>query len=162
MVRRSENRMGGATKVEDIRDEVIVAAPTSEVWDAIQDPTRHAQWHPALRRIDGEHTLGTVRKCDVMAGKKPGSTEERCTTYDEGRKIMWTIEKDSTGFSRMASDWSSGFTLEPRGPDTTRVVARSVFNPSGLPARLMLPLIRRKFHQTQLSILTGLKHHVEA
>jgi uncharacterized protein YndB with AHSA1/START domain len=147
--------------VEDIRDDVIVEAPASEVWEAIQDPSRHAEWHPALTRIDGEHALGAVRKCDVMVGKKRGSTEERCSTYDEGRMIMWTIEKDSTGFSRMASDWSAGFTLEPQGPDTTRVVARSVFNPSALLARLMLPLIRRQFHQTQRAILTGLKQHVE-
>jgi uncharacterized protein YndB with AHSA1/START domain len=156
----AENQAGGA-QVEDIRDEIVVTAPASEVWKAIKDPATHAQWHPAVTRIEGQHELGAVRKCDVMIGRKPGSTEELCTAYDEGRTIMWTIQKDSTGFSRMVSDWSAGFALEPQAPDSTLVMARSVFKPSTLPARLMLPLIRRKFHQTQLGILTGLKHYVE-
>jgi uncharacterized protein YndB with AHSA1/START domain len=148
--------------VEDIQDELVVAAPTAEVWDAIRDPARHAQWHPALTRIDGDHTLGAVRECDVMVGKKAGRTAERCTSFDEGRRIMWSVEKDSTGFSRMVSDWSAGFTLEPHGDGATRVVARSVFQPSTLLTRLMLPMIRRKFHQTQRGILAGLKQYLES
>lgn len=148
--------------MEDIQDELVVAAPTAAVWDAIRDPAKHARWHPAVTRIDGDHALGAVRECEVMVGKKPGRTAERCTVFDEGRRIMWTVEKDSTGFSRMVSDWSAGFSLEPYGDEATRVVARSVFLPRTLPTRLMLPVIRRKFHQAQRGILAGLKQHLES
>lgn len=147
--------------MQDIRDEIIVKASVEKVWEAIEDPTAHATWHPFLSHIVGEHVLGAVRKCDVLVGKNPGITEERCSTYDKGRTIMWTIEQDSSGFSRMASDWSSGFTVEPHGNEGTRVVARSLFTPRTLLARLMLPMIRSKFHRTQQSILGGLNHYVE-
>jgi hypothetical protein len=40
------------------------------------------------------------------------------------------------------------------------VRAESQFKPR-LPARLMAPVIRRKFHQTQRTILVGLRQHVE-
>ena len=73
---------------------------------------------------------------------------------------MWAVEHDSTGFSRMVTDWRTGFSLQPQGPGATRVRAESQFRPR-LPARLMAPAIRRKFHQTQRAILDGLKQHVE-
>lgn len=144
-----------------IEDQVTVSAPINKVWETIKNPATHSQWRPFTSRINGEHRLGEVRKCDVNVGNKPGHTEERCTSYDEGRKIIWTIEKDSSEFSRMVSDWSAGFSLEPRGSNTTVVTAQSIFTPKKFFVRLMMPVIRRKFHQTRHAILNGLKHHVE-
>jgi uncharacterized protein YndB with AHSA1/START domain len=147
--------------MEDITDEVVVKAPVGRVWKAIQDPGEHVAWHPFATRIDGEHALGGVRTCSVLVGKKPGTTRERCSAYDAGSEIMWAVEQDSSGFSRMVADWRSGFSLEPHGPDETRVRARSLFQPKRLSARVMMPMIRRKFHQTQRAILGGLRKHVE-
>jgi hypothetical protein len=147
--------------MEEIADEAIVKAPVERIWKAIQDPSEHARWHPFVTAIEGEHALGATRKCSVLAGNKPGTTEERCSTRDEARSIMWTVEQDSTGFSRMVSDWSAGFRLEPQGPGTTRVTAQSLFRPKRFFVRLMMPAIRRKFHQTQRAILDGLRQHVE-
>lgn len=147
--------------MEDITDEVVVAASPEHVWQAIADPVAHAEWHPFLTHIAGGHALGSTRTCDVRVGKKPGRTEERCSTYDEGRRITWSIDQDSTGFSRMVSGWTAGFSLEPQGSHATRVVAESTFTPTKLFSRLMLPMIRRKFHKTQQSILTGLKQYME-
>jgi hypothetical protein len=73
---------------------------------------------------------------------------------------MWSVESDSTGFSRMVTDWRTGFSLQPRGAGATLVWAQSLFRPR-LSARLMAPVIRRKFHQTQRAILDGLRQHVE-
>jgi uncharacterized protein YndB with AHSA1/START domain len=146
--------------MEDITDEVVVHAPAERVWKAIQDPGQHVAWHPFATRIDGEHALGGVRTCSVQVGKKPGTTRERCSAYEEGSEIMWTVEQDSSGFSRMVADWRTGFSLEPQGPEETRVRARSLFRPK-LFARVMMPVIRVKFHQTQRAILDGLRQHVE-
>lgn len=147
--------------MEDIRDAVLIKAPHHEVWEAVRDPYQHAQWHPALTGIEGEHVLGAVRTCDVVIGNKTSTNRERCIVYDEGRAIEWVIEHDGSGFSRMAKDWTAGFTLQPHSDNETRVEARSVFSSRTLLARIMLPLIRRKFHQTQRAILDGLRQHVE-
>jgi uncharacterized protein YndB with AHSA1/START domain len=144
----------------EITDQVTVQAPVDRVWAAIQDPGEHVRWHPFATHIEGAHTLGGIRECSVQIGDKPGSTRERCSTFDEARAIMWSIEQDSSGFSRMVSDWSTGFSLQPQGPAATRVSAQSLFTPR-LPARVMMPIIRRKFHQTQRAILRGLKQHLE-
>lgn len=146
--------------MEDIADEAIISAPVDRVWKAIADPGEHVAWHPFATRIDGEHALGEVRTCSVLVGGKPGTSRERCSAYEEGTRIMWTVEHDSTGFSRMVTGWRTGFSLRPQGPGATLVRAESQFRPRLL-ARLMAPVIRRKFHQTQPAIPEGLRQHAE-
>ena len=147
--------------MQDIADEVTVNAPLAQVWKAIQDPGEHVAWHPFATRIDGEHAPGAVRTCTVQIGRKPGTTRERCTTYNEESTIMWAMEHDSSGFSRMVADWQTGFSLAPQGPGATRVRAISQFRPKGPLVQVLMPAIRRKFHQTQRAILHGLKQHAE-
>ncbi|MGW7825276.1 SRPBCC family protein [Streptomyces puniciscabiei] len=147
--------------MEDITDQVTVQSPVERVWAVIQDPAEHTKWHPFATRIDGVHALGSTRRCSLLIGGKPGNTEEVCSAYEEGRTIMWTIEKDSSGFSSMVADWRAGFSLQAQGPEVTRVTAQSLFTPKRLPARLMMPMIRRKFHQTQRAILNELRRHAE-
>jgi hypothetical protein len=76
------------------------------------------------------------------------------------RTISWAIVEDSTGFSRMVSDWRAGFSLEPAGTGTL-VVAESVFRPRGVLIRIMRPIVERKFHLAQRAILAGLKSACE-
>jgi len=145
----------------EIKDEIVVNAPSDVVWEAIEDPSVHADWHPFVTSIHGEHGPGATRRCEVRLGKKTGATEELCTTYDEGKTILWRIERDSSGFLRMVSDWTAGFLLEPAGSDGTRVTAQSVFRPKNLLIGLMMPMVRRKFHQVQQAVLAGLKQFAE-
>lgn len=144
-----------------IQDQIVVNAAIHKVWEAIRDPAIHAEWHPFVTHISGEHELGAMRKCDVRVGNSPGHTEERCSSYEEGRMIIWSVEKDSTGFSRMVSNWAAGFALEARGANVTAVTAQSTFLPKNFFVRLMMPLIRRKFHQTQRVILSRLREFIE-
>ncbi len=145
----------------EIKDEVVVNASGSDVWEAIRDPSLHAEWHPFVISIHGEHAPRAGRRCAIRVGKKTGETEEHCTAYEEEKSILWQIDKDSTGFLRLVSDWTAGFVLEPAGSGATRVTAQSVFERKNPLVALMMPMIRRKFHQTQQAILAGLKQFVE-
>jgi uncharacterized protein YndB with AHSA1/START domain len=145
----------------EIADELVVNAQVAEVWEAIADPAVHAHWHPFVIEIDGEHEAGAIRSCSVLVGAKSGRTTERCVEFDEPRSVTWRIEEDSTGFNRMVSDWHAGFTLQERD-GATLVTAHSAFQPSGMMIRIVGPVVRRKFHQTQRAILAGLKSSVEA
>jgi len=144
-----------------IEDEVVVNGSASEVWEAIRDPALHADWHPFVDSIRGEHAAGASRSCAIRVGKKTGETVEHCTAYEENKRILWQIDEDSTGFLRLVSDWTAGFVLEPAGPGKMRVGAQSVFERKNPLLVLMLPMIRRKFHQTQRAILAALKEFVE-
>jgi uncharacterized protein YndB with AHSA1/START domain len=144
-----------------IVDELRIDAPIGAVWRAIEDPAAHARWHPFLSAIAGGHRLEEVRSCSVHVGGKDGTTTERCVERDEGTRIVWAIEQDSTGFGRMVSAWRSGFSLAERD-GATLAAAHSTFRPNNVLVRAMLPLIRRRFHQTQRAILRGLLESVEA
>lgn len=146
----------------EIADSLQVHARAAEVWSAIADPARHAAWHPFVTTITGAHREGATRACDVVVGGKRGRTEERCLLRDEGREILWAIDRDTTGFSKMVSDWRAGFRLAVSADgETTTVCAISSFTPKPV-VRPLLPLIRRRFHQTQAAILAALKRHVES
>jgi uncharacterized protein YndB with AHSA1/START domain len=144
-----------------IADEIRVEAPAAEVWLAIEDPVAHARWHPFVTQIAGRHELDAVRSCSVRVGKKPGQTSERCVEHEHGRRIVWAIEEDTTGFGRMVTGWRAGFAVSS-SDGTTVVTAESTFRPRSLLVRAMLPMIRRKFHQTQRAILHGLRDSAEA
>jgi uncharacterized protein YndB with AHSA1/START domain len=141
-------------------DELQIDAPVDVVWHAIEDPAAHARWHPFVSAIAGGHELHEIRSCSVQVGKKEGTTKERCVAREEGTRIAWAIEEDSTGFARMISGWRSGFSVAER-EGATVVTAQSTFRPNNVLVRAMLPLIRRKFHQTQRAILRGLQEAVE-
>ena len=143
-----------------IADELRLDAPIDVVWRAIEDPVAHANWHPFVTAIAGGHELHEIRSCSVRVGKKEGSTKERCVEREDGARIAWAIEEDSTGFGRMVSGWRSGFSLAERD-GATIVTAHSTFRPNNALVRAMLPVIRRKFHHTQRAILRGLRAAVE-
>jgi hypothetical protein len=143
-----------------IEDRITIEASTIEVWRALKDPAEHARWHPFVSEIAGEHRLGETRTCSVHVGGKRGETRERCTVEEQASRIAWLVEEDSTGFGRMVSNWRAGFSLTERG-DATVVAAESTFEPSNLLVRATLPIIRRKFHQTQRAILAALKASLE-
>lgn len=143
-----------------IADELRLDAPIGVVWRAIADPAAHARWHPFVSAIAGGHELHESRSCSVRVGKKERTTTERCVEREEGVRIAWTIEEDSTGFGRMVTGWRSGFSLAEHD-GATIVIAQSTFRPTNLLVRAMLPLVRRKFHQTQRAILRGLQEALE-
>ncbi len=151
--------MSGPLRLDD---RISVRAPVGTVWEAIRDVGTHARWHPFVTRIGGQHALGAVRQCDVQMGATSGHTTERCTAFEPEATISWLIEQDSTGFSRMVTDWTAGFALQQEAPGEVVVIAHSSFRPRNLLARLALPLMRGKFHRTQQAILSSLKQFVEA
>ncbi len=144
-----------------IEDEIRINASAPEVWEAIEDPATHARWHPFVIEISGEHALGHVRTCSVIVGKKTGETKERCVEEEDTSRLAWAIEEDASGFGRMVSGWHAGFALR-QGDDATVVTAQSTFQPNNVLVRAMMPIIRRKFHQAQRAILSGLKASLEA
>jgi uncharacterized protein YndB with AHSA1/START domain len=145
----------------EIRDQLALSAEPPTVWAAIKDPSAHAAWHPFLTEIKGVHEAGAERVCSVKLGGKASHTRERCVVERPEQRIIWRIDDDSSGFSRMVSDWTAGFSLTPTDGGTL-VTAESAFRPRNPFVRLMMPIVRRRFHHAQKAILAGLKEFTES
>jgi hypothetical protein len=113
-----------------------------------------------VTEVAGEHHLGQVRTCSVVVSGKHGQTKERCVVEEPASRIGWSVEEDSTGFGRMVLNWCAGFSLTPCDGKTL-VSAESSFEPNNMLVRAMLPMIRRKFHQTKRAILAALQESLE-
>jgi hypothetical protein len=68
----------GRSRISEVRieDRIAIGASTLEVWHALEDPAIHARWHPFVTEIAGEHSLGQVRTCSVLVGRRHGETKE--------------------------------------------------------------------------------------
>jgi hypothetical protein len=97
----------------------------------------------------------------VAIGRRHGQTKERCVLDDEPTAIAWVVETDATGFGRMVSGWRAGFSLADHGASTA-VTAHSSFTPNSPLIRVLLPVVRRRFHHAQRTILHELKRSLEA
>jgi len=109
----------------------------------------------------GKHELGEIRKCELEVNNQTRHTEERCSEYEERRKIMWLMGKDSSGFSNMVSDRKAGFTLEFLALATTVVTAVSTFRLKAAPDRAHEQKNQQVFHRTHQAILSGLKKYAQ-
>jgi hypothetical protein len=72
--------------------------------------------------------------------------------------MAWLVEN-----STALAGWSptrARFALTKHG-DATVAAAESIFEPNNLLVRAMLPMIRRKFHEIQRTILASLKESLE-
>lgn len=146
----------------DEQSTVTIDAPRQRVWEAIADPTQHAAWNPFVTRIAGGHALEARRTVTGVYGKGEGTSEERCTAYEAGRRIRWLAESDSNGFSgRMATDVIAEFTLTDAGPGRTTATSRTGFVPQNVMLKLMTPVLRRKVAKSNDSKLRALKLYVE-
>lgn len=143
-----------------IEDESLINAKPATVWEAIKSTEAHADWHPFVTQIEGSHEQGAVRACTVKIDGKFGHTSETCVADEARRQILWRIDEDSSGFLRMVSDWTAGFSLR-EGDGGTVVTAQSSFRPRNALYALMMPLIRRKFHTAHGAILAGLRRYAE-
>jgi Polyketide cyclase / dehydrase and lipid transport len=153
----------GPAQMREVRivDEIVVDVLPPVVWAAIEDPVAHAEWHPFVTRIGGEHRIGASRTCELDLGKRTGRTRERCIAHEAERRIAWKVEEDSTGFLRLVSDCTVGFDLRPDGSGETLVAAESALRPRSLLVWPLMPMVRRKFHDTQRKLLTALKEAAE-
>lgn len=72
----------------DTRAQAVVAAPRSEIWAALTDPSLVAEMTPFVRRItaDGDHWRWEMSGLSVLGvGVSPAFTEKM--TYDEPERI---------------------------------------------------------------------------
>lgn len=144
-------------------DAVVVNTSPGRIWRILQNSQMLPEWMPAVKSTDGQReTMGAVRNCEVNFDGREGRVVERCVVYEEPLRIGWLLVEDSLGFSKMLKHFTFDFVLEPLGPEKTRIINTSYFEPRNWFARMMIALMmRKKFRSLRQRLLFNIKRLAE-
>ena len=127
-------------------------APADRVWRVWSDVNRWPEWNPDMKesRLDGPLKLGATGMINTRSG---GKHDVVVTHYAEGR----SFELESTAMP--GTKMAIRATIGPGGAGTSITQG---FEPRGLLAPLVGPMMGGTILKTFNSVLAGLKKKVEA
>ncbi len=127
-------------------------APTDRVWRVWSDVNRWPEWNPDMKesRLDGPLKLGATGMINTRSG---GKHDVVVTHYQEGR----SFELESTAMP--GTKMAIRATIAPSGSGTTITQG---FEPRGLLAPVVGPMMGGMILKTFNSVLNGLKQKVES
>jgi hypothetical protein len=111
--------------MQEIRTEIEIEAPVSEVWSILADFERHPQWNPFIRHISGELRLGTRLQVRLgPPGKRTMAFKPIVQMVEPGHSFRWLGHLLVPGLF----DGEHIFELEAAGAHTTRFIQREKFS----------------------------------
>ena len=127
-------------------------APADRVWRVWSDVNRWPEWNPDMKesRLDGPLKLGATGMINTRSG---GKHDVVVTHYAEGR----SFELESTAMP--GTKMAIRATIAPSGGGTTITQG---FEPRGLLAPVVGPMMGGMILKTFNSVLNGLKQKVES
>jgi len=127
-------------------------APADKVWRVWSDVNSWPQWNPDMKasRLDGALKLGMTGNIDTRSG---GKHDVVVTHYEEGR----SFELESTALP--GTKMAIRATVAPSGSGSRITQA---FEPRGLLAPIVGPMMAGAILKTFNSVLNGLKQKVES
>jgi uncharacterized protein YndB with AHSA1/START domain len=128
------------------------SAPPEKVWRVWSDVDHWPEWNPDMKasRLDGPMRLGTTGNIDTRSG---GKHDVVVTHYEEGR----SFELESTALP--GTKMAIRATIAPSGSGS-RITQG--FEPRGVLAPIVAPMMGGAILKTFNSVLGGLKQKVEA
>lgn len=123
----------------ELRDEIIIEAPASEVWTVLTDTASYATWNPFIVELTGELAVGSSIKAVIrIPGKRPMTFKPRLLAVTPDHELRWIGRLGIKGLL----DGEHGFVLEAIAPDRTRFVQSERFSGA------LVPLLRRSLAPT--------------
>ena len=128
------------------------SAPADKVWRVWSDVNSWPQWNPDMKasRLDGPMKLGMTGNIDTRSG---GKHDVVVTHYEEGR----SFELESTALP--GTKMGIRATISPSGSGS-RITQG--FEPRGVLAPIVGPMMGGAILKTFNSVLSGLKQKVES
>ena len=145
------------------RNEAIINAPISSVWNVITDINVLHKINPGVITAKGRmDKQGEIRTCEMQNGGRKGTMTERLVELVHENKTVWVIESDSMGMSKMLKNPRFCFYVEKVGDNKTKIVNESYYEPANAMVRIMNALfMKKKMGQIQEQILSNIKSLTE-
>jgi len=140
------------------RSQAVVNAPISSVWAIITDITLLPRINPGVIKATGTmNESNAVRTCEVENKGRKGIITEKLVEFVLGKRMVWRVESDTMGMSKMLLDTQFSLLLETVTDSSTKVTAETHYSPRTFLAGIMNGLVMKKmFARAQEKILQNL------
>jgi len=140
------------------RSQAVVNAPISSVWAIITDITLLPRINPGVIKATGTmNESNAVRTCEVENKGRKGIIIEKLVEFVPGKRMVWRVESDTMGMSKMLLDTQFSLLLETVTDSSTKVTAETHYSPRTFLAGIMNGLVMKKmFARAQEKILQNL------
>lgn len=131
----------------------------SRIWAIITDISLLPRINPGVIKATGTmNKLNGMRTCEVENRGRKGVITEKLIEFVPEKRVVWKVESDTMGMSKMLKDTRFFLLLEKVTDSSTRVTAETHYTPANLPARIMNSLMMKKmFAAAQEEILHNIQ-----
>jgi len=141
------------------RGEALLNASVSRVWAIVTDITLLPRINPGVIKASGAmNEPNAVRTCEVESKGRKGIITEKLVEFVPEKRMVWKVESDTMGMSKMLLDTRFSLLLETVTDSSTKVTAETHYSPRTILARMMNGLMMKKmFAKAQEKILQNLR-----
>jgi uncharacterized protein YndB with AHSA1/START domain len=133
----------------DVTTARTIPATPDDIWALLDDPARLGEWlafADSGEVLEGEG-VGRRQRMHGRWGRRRSEIDQVVVEHDPPRRLAWRHEGerlDGKPAPRFAASTTFSMTLEPDGPDATRVTLRSQQEPASPLRGLVIRLFGRR------------------
>ncbi len=140
-----------------LHTEIVIAAPSEDVWSILTDFAAYPGWNPFIRRISGGLETGTRLEVDLAPpGGRAMTMRPTVREVQPGRLLRWL---GRVGLPRLF-DGEHSFEIDPLGEGQVRFVQSERF--SGVLVPLVMAFVGASTKQGFEAMNLALKERAEA
>jgi len=139
------------------QSEVIVNRPVEQVYRLATDVTRYDEWTPMTGThliSGGDMRVGGQMETTMKMGPMKQTMVFEATEIEENRRLAFK------SVSKGALEWDGGYTFEPQGPSSTRMIGFGQIRLNGL-LKLLEPLMAAEVRGGEAKELVKFKELIE-
>ena len=137
------------------RDEIIIQAPSEEVWDVLTNLTKHAEWNPLIYRAEGKIKLGAKVRLSAKSGSIDMNYKCLVVYVNPNREFQWKWHIVFPFLFR----GEHTFTIEPTDDKSIRFINVEIFK--GLLVPFLTKFLATDGKDSMVAMDKALKDRVE-
>ena len=147
---------------------IVINASIEKVWDVIKDSNQMETWGPPVQKVElitkdtiGQEKIGSIRKVDVIFGKKEGYFMEKRINQEELKRLDYQIFEENIGLFKVLKNVGFSMEIESDSPNNTILTFTFYQNPKGFFGWLMHPMVKMNQKKGNKEGMESLKKYIE-
>ena len=147
---------------------IVIDAPINKVWNVLIDSKQMEVWGPPVQKVElitndsiGQEKVGSIRKVDVIFGKKQGYFMEKRVYQEELKRLDYQIFEENIGLFKILKNVGFSMELVKKEENKTLLIFSFYQNPKGFFGWLMHPMVKINQKKGNKEGMESLKQYIE-